>query len=350
MYFHSHSLPMRYLLVLLILIIMAACGNNPSASVQSPPPPVPVDVIVAAEMTVQNELMCNGSVLAGESVELHAESSGRLIQLTMKDAASVTKGTLLAKINDAELQARLRQETTQLTLAKANKARFEKLLAVSGVNQADYDNAVSQVATLEASVDITKALIEKTEVRAPFDGTLGLRMVSQGAYITPQTALGSLQENGPVKIDFTLPEQYASHLKTGATVTIIGSDEQKLAAYISAFDPQINPATRNIKARAILKSGRLIPGAYVKVILSNPMIGIIVPTPCVIPDAISSKVLTVKGGKGVFVNVKSGLRTEGVVEITEGLSAGDTVIVTGVLFVRPNAAVKVRSVQEVAID
>lgn len=338
---------LRFLFLIPFLSLASCSEKKPESASKSTP--VSVDVIIATEESVSNPFECNGSVLAGESVELHAEASGRLILLNMTDGGSVRKGDLLAKVNDAEWQAQLRQQLTQLDLAKKNKARFEKMISINGVNQADYDNAMSQVAALEAAVDITKALIEKSEVRAPFDGRLGLRTVSPGAYVTPQTVLGSIQENGPVKIDFNLPEQILSHVKIGSEITVKGSDGVSRTATIRALDAQINPQTRNVKARAVLKQGTLTPGGYVNVFLDDPMRGILVPTQCVIPDATGNKVLRVQDGKGVFVPVKTGSRNDKVVEIQDGLQPGDSIVVVGVLFVRPNSPVTVRSVKAVSL-
>lgn len=337
---------MRSLPIIIFLsVLIISCSGDQKQAGGSGPAPVAVDVLIAAETILSNELEGNGTVLSREMVELRPETSGRLVQLKLTDGAFVRKGTLLAKINDAELQAQLRQQTVQLDLARRNKGRYEELLTVNGVNQADYDAAVNEVAALEAAVDITRAQIEKTEVRAPFDGRLGLRMVSPGAYVTPQTLLGTLQESDQVKIDFTLPEQYGERIRTGMDVRVIGAGENEVFAVIQAIDPQVNTSTRNLRVRAGLKSGYLKPGSFVKVRVQDPVQGIVVPTEAIIPDAVSSKLILVRQGKGVFVNVKTGFRTPDFVHIAEGLTKGDSIVVTGVLFVRPNAPIKVRSVK-----
>lgn len=337
---------MRLFSFLLLAAFLSACSGKKS---EGPPkaPPTAVDVVVASELSVPEDLTGNGTVLPAEVVELHIESAGRLIALEMKDGAFVRKGSLLAKTNDAELQAQLRQQRVRLDLARKNKDRYEKLLAVNGINQADYDQAVNEVASLEAAVDMTLAQIEKTELRSPFDGTLGLRTVSPGAFVTSQTVLGSIVEQGPLRIDFTLPEQYASGLKQGEKLIVTDAAGDTATAILSAVDPQANPSTRNVRARAVVQSGRLTPGAYARVRMRRLLNGITVPTQCIIPDAVANKVIVVKEGKGKYVPVRTGLRTEEVVQITDGLVPGDSVIVTGVLFVRPDAAVTVRSVKEV---
>ncbi|MFM7216825.1 MAG: efflux RND transporter periplasmic adaptor subunit [Bacteroidota bacterium] len=338
---------MRIFKILPIIIAgVLSCTSDQKQTAPPPSPPTAVDVIVAAPILLSDVVECNGSVVASESVELHVETAGRLVSIYPNDGATVRSGTLLAKVNDAELQAQLRQQTVQLDLARKQKTRLEQLVAVNGVNQSDYDDAVNKVAVLEASIEMTKAQIEKTEVRARFDGTLGIRTVSPGAYVTPQTMLGTLQEKGTLKIDFTIPEQYRDVLRTGMTLRILqsGGNKDSATATLSAIDPQVNPETRNLRCRAKLTSGKTMPGAFVKVLVPRSTNCIAVPSQCIIPDAVSDKVLVVKEGKGLFANVRTGARTRGYVQLVEGISEGDTVIATGVLFVRPKSPVKVRSV------
>jgi len=275
-------------------------------------------------------------------VELRPEISGRLIYLNIPDGASVKAGTVLAKVNDADLQAQLEQQKIQLDLAVKTEKRLSNLLKVNGVNQADYDVALSQVNTYQANIKVLNAQIDKTVIRAPFAGELGLRVVSPGAYVTPQTLIGTLQQSDKVKIDFTVPETYASIINKGDKVKIqTNASAESLDAIVSAIEPQINSVTRNIKVRAMLNSGIIHPGSFVKVLLDQNRKGIMVPTNAIIPDALSNQVVVVRNQKAVFVNVETGLRNATLVELTSGVNPGDSVIVSGMLFVRPNAAIKV---------
>lgn len=339
---------MRFLsYVSIASMLIVGCSSDNKQTAPPKPPPTAVDVMIARSAALSDRMEFNGSVLASESVELHVESSGRLVSIYQNDGVTVKSGTLLAKVNDAELQAQLRQQNVQLDLARKHKTRLEQLVSVNGVNQSDYDEAVSKVASLEAAVDVIKAQIEKTEVRARFDGTLGLRTVSSGAYVTPQTILGSLQQKGKIKIDFTVPEQYRSSVRTGMPVTIVGtgSTRDTVTGVVSATEAQVNSATRNLRCRVSISSGEYMPGSFVKVLVPRSTSCISVPSQCIIPDAVSDKVITVRNGKGTFTNIRTGARTRGYVEIVEGLSEGDTVIVTGVLFVRPDSPVKIRSIK-----
>jgi membrane fusion protein (multidrug efflux system) len=278
-------------------------------------------------------------------VELRPEISGRLTYLNIPDGAKVSKGTILAKVNDADLQAQMEQQKTRLDMATKTEKRLSDLLKVNGVNQADYDAALSDVNTIEANIKVLNAQIDKTVIRAPFSGELGLRQVSPGAMVTSQTLIGTLQQTDKVKIDFTVPETYASIVKKGDKVKIKpNGDGEALDATISAIEPQINSVSRNIMVRAFLDQGLISPGAFVKVILNQSRQSIMIPTSAIIPDALSDQVVVVRNNKAVFTNVETGLRNSNLVELTSGINAGDSIVVSGMLFVRPNATVQIQKV------
>ncbi len=342
---------MKFLKILTIPLLLSAllsCNSkaNDKALVKEKPP-VAVDVIIAGNTGFSSDIEVNGTVLSDEMVDLHPEVGGRLTFLNIPDGARVAKGTLLAKVNDADLQAQLQQQKVQLDLAEKTEQRLKKLLAVNGVDQASYDAALSQVNLYNANMNVLQAQIDKTVVKAPFAGRLGLRLVSEGAYVSPTTIIGTLQETDKIKIDFSVPEAYVNLVKIGKTINIQTNESaDNFSATISAIEPQINTSTRNIKVRARLNKGSISPGAFVKVLLNEKMKGIVVPTNAIIPDALSNQVVMVKNGKAVFQNVGTGIRNSDVVEITSGLKVGDTIAVSGVLYVRPNGAVKIKKVRK----
>src|SRR4051794_4033408 len=129
-----------------------------------------VDVLIAQPTTISQTVEANGTVVANESVQLRPEVSGKLIYLSVPEGAHVQKGTVLARVNDADLRAQITKSQVQLELARQNQERLSKLLDIQGVNQADYDAIVNQVASLESDIQYTNALIEKTIIRAPFNG------------------------------------------------------------------------------------------------------------------------------------------------------------------------------------
>ncbi|WP_229599443.1 efflux RND transporter periplasmic adaptor subunit [Runella rosea] len=308
--------------------------------------PTMVDVMVAASQPVTNVIEANGTIIPGESTELRPEVSGRLTYLNVPEGKSVAEGTVLARINSADLEAQVKRTKVQLETATKTEERLKQLLNVNGINQSDYDAALNTVNTLKADIAYTQTLIDKTIIRAPFTGTIGLRQVSPGAYVTPTSILATMQQLGKMKIDFTLPEENSDLIRIGSVVKVKleGRDTTMRRATVIALEPQANRLTRNLMVRALLDDARVNPGAFAKVIVSsgNSKKAIMIPTNAIIPDDRNNQVILVKGGKASFVNVQTGIRTANNVEITQGISEGDSVVVTGVLFAKPDAILKVR--------
>lgn len=337
------------------LFLLTACHSKkePAAARTnapgSPQQAVVVDGLIASVQPVTTSVEANGTVVANESVELHPEVSGRITYLNIPEGSSIKAGTVIAKINDADLQAQLGKSKVALDLAEKTEVRLRKLLSVQGVNQADYDLAVNSVNGYKADIAYTQSLIDKTVLRAPFSGVVGLRQVSLGAFVSPTTVLATLQQVDRVKIDFTIPEEYSELIQKGKTVDVqVDAAKQTIAkAVIIATEPQVNQSTRNLKVRAVLQDNRVNLGAYVKVMVQSGKDNkaILIPTNAIIPDDKNKQLVLVKGGKAAFVNVETGARQAGNVEITKGVNAGDTVVVTGVLFAKPKAPLKVRSIK-----
>ena len=352
---HNSLKKLIYILYFLPLIFLfAKCENKSKASANAPKPnpAVVVDVIIAEKELISNTIEANGTVIANEFVELRPEVSGRLIYLNLPEGRMIAKGTIVARVNDADLLAEISRSKVQLDLAQKTVDRFKQLLDVNGLNQADYDVALNQVNTLKADMVYTHTMVDKTVVRAPFSGVAGLRQVSPGAYVTPATIIATLQQTSDVKIDFTLPEMYVNAIKTGNMVEVETDavTKERGRALIIATEPGANTNTRNLKVRALLKGARANPGAFVKVYIDagKGRSSIKVPANCIIPDDKNSQVVLVKNGKANFVNVQTGIREANTVEVTKGIEAGDSVVVTGVLFAKHKAALKVRSVKKLS--
>ena len=335
--------------VFLLSLLFVACKGKADPVKPKAAPPVIVDVLIASPTVINNTVEASGTVVANEYVELHPEISGRITYLNVPEGKAVSRGTVLARINDADLRAQVQKSKVLLDLAQTTVDRYKKLLDIQGLNQSDYDAALNQVNSLKADIDYTQTLIDKTVIRAPFSGTIGLRQVSPGAFVTPATLIATILQVNKVKIDFVLPEEYSNivHIGSNVEVEVDAAGNTRHKAVIIAMEPQVNLATRNIKVRALMEGGIANPGAFVKVNVSagQDKQAVMVPTNSIIPDDKNNQLILVKGGKAAFVNVTTGLRESNNVEITKGVSPGDTVVVTGVLFARPKGVLKVRSVK-----
>lgn len=330
-------------------VMISACGRNKHPKAESPTPIV--DVIVADTQTIQNRIEVNGTVVANQFVEIHPDVAGRLTYVNIREGKPVKKGEVIAKIFNNDLVAQLNKSKASLQLAILTEQRLKKLLEINGVNQADYDSAVNAVKSNEADIQYYQALIDKTILRAPFTGVMGLRRVSVGAYVANTDIIATLQQTDSLKVDFTLPDEYSSVIQKGDKIEVTpDGSEVKLAAHVIAMEPQVNTNTRNIQVRALIGNKAANIGAFVKVYVDagENTAAIQVPTSAIIPDDQNNKIIVVKDGKSTYRNVKTGVRQANNIEITDGLHQGDTVAVTGILFTRVNGAVKVRKVMKLA--
>ena len=301
---------------------------------------------VAEYSKLSNNLSANGNVLAQDEVQLQPEVSGRVTFLNIKEGSFVSKGTLLMKINDADLQAQVFKLKTQIKIAQSNLTRLAELLKIKGVSQAEYDAADNVLNNINADIQLLNVQIAKTELRAPFSGKLGLRNISLGAYVSPTTVVVSLQNTSQLKIDVSVPEKYAGIIQVGDNMqcNVAGIDDPFLARVI-AIEPTIDEMTRNLKVRAMIQNpnSKLVPGAYVKVQLKlkETPNAIMIPSSAVIPDDKATKIVITDSSKAKFVNIEIGVRTESEVQVLSGIKAGDTVLTTGLLQVKPGMSVKI---------
>ncbi|MBO6536336.1 MAG: efflux RND transporter periplasmic adaptor subunit [Balneolaceae bacterium] len=323
-------------------------SSNASSSGSSNSPLL-VDVFVIKADTLDNKIFTTGTLIPNEEVELSAESPGIIQELYLNEGATVKEGDLLVKINDKDLQAQLTRAEFRLKLAEERERRQEQLLSKGGISQEEYDATLNEVNVLRAEVSLIKAQIEKTEVRAPFSGILGLKYVSDGSYISPTTRIATLQDIDPIKLDFSVPERYAAQVNVGSKITfsVQGIDEE-LSATVYAKEPRINTETRTlqVRARSENSNGALLPGAFADLELTLDTINgaLLVPTVSLVPELQGQKVFLLKNGVVQPQSVETGIRTDRKIQITNGVQAGDTVLTTGLLQVRPGMKVMVNSV------
>ena len=306
-----------------------------------------VSGIVAKPQTFDNNLSLSGSIEANEQVEIRSEVSGIVEGIYFQEGSNVSKGQVLFKVNDLELKAQLRQTATKEGLAAENERRAKLLLQKEAISQEEYDIARADLKSAQAQSQLIKAQIAKTSVRAPFSGKIGLRSISPGTYITPTILVAKLVNTGKLKITFSIPEKYATQVKTNTilTFTVAGSEE-KYIAKVYAIEPEVAIATRTLQVRAIAenKSGKLLPGTFANVELPLDIIkdAIVVPTEAIIPVQNGKKVFISSNGQAKEVMVETATRTDATILVLSGLKAGDTVITTGVMSLKDETPVKVK--------
>ncbi len=311
--------------------------------------PISVEAIVIKATTVSESIEVAGNILPFELTEIRPEISGRVIQLNFKEGSTVTKDVLLVKLFDGDLQAQLKKLKVQLQIAEKTEERQKELLKISGISQQDYDLSLLQVNNIKADIELTMVNIGKTEIRAPYAGRMGLRNISLGAYITPANILTTLSQVNMKKISFSIPEKYSNDIRPGMSVVFgIEGKEGQYKATILASESVIESETRNLKILATINDGNnnLVPGSFAKVglTLGSNNTAVMVPSQCIVPSARTKQLLLYRNGTPEFVSVTTGLRNAENVQITSGLKPGDTVITTGLLFIRKDSKVKLTKV------
>lgn len=311
---------------------------------------VVVDVYVVSPTAYQNKITTTGTVLPNEEVELRSEIAGRVTGINFEEGNRVQKGQLLLTVNDEEMRAQLQKLQSNQKLYRDMEERQRTLLEKDYISKQEYDQVSNQLATATADIQALKASLAKAYVRAPFDGIIGLRQVSEGSYVSATTPIARIVDISPVKIDFSVPGRYSSQVKEGAEITFSSEGSPELyKAKVYAIQPNIDPATRTLQVRALFNNNNqeVRPGAFVKVELALEEMdeAILVPTEAIIPEATGHKVFLSKSGKAVPQMVKIGQRSETMIQITEGIAPGDTIIRSGILQVRPGSDLSIRKVR-----
>ena len=345
----------RYLFVLALPVTLAACGGKKAKTDAKPTglarqSTIRVDAIVVTPQPFGENIEVPGTIVANEATEIHPEVSGRITVLNVAEGRTVSKGSLIAKLYDGDLQAQLKKLQVQLAIAQKTEERQNQLLQIQGISQQDYDLSLLQVNNLKADIDIIRTSISKTEIRAPFTGKLGLRNISIGAYVTPASVIAVINQTSQLKVDFTIPEKYTSQIRIGQVVNLTyeGGSGKRLRAKIAATESNVTEDTRSLSVRAVILDADkgLLPGAFAKVQLDfdpNPN-AILIPTQAVLPQARGKNVILFNGGSAKFVDVETAGRDSARVQVTEGLKAGDTVVLTGLLSIRPNSKLQINKI------
>ena len=310
-----------------------------------------VNAEIVKEAPLSDGISISGLLLPDEEVALSFETSGKITSINFTEGTHVKEGELLAKVNDAQLQAQLRKLEVQLKLAEDRVFRQNALLEKEAVSKEAYEQVQTDLAMLKAEIDMVKANIAFTELRAPFDGIIGLRQVSEGAYATPSTVVATLTKITPLKIEFAVPERYAGIIKDGTNLrfTVEGHLHPHYAK-VYATESHVDVTTHTFSMRALFanEKGLLLPGRFVNVNLRTQEVenAIAIPSEAIVPEMGIDKVFLYKSGKAEPVTVTKGIRTESRVQILQGLNVGDTIITSGTLQLRTGLSVTLDHIEQ----
>jgi len=338
------------LIILLIIFLPKIFSSGESEMTAFNPNRMNVEIPVTAHIvsyeTLNNKIFSTGTVLANEEVELRSEISGKIVQILFTEGRYVSKGDLLVKINDSDLQAELRKAESKVKLMEDRESRQKQLAQNQMISKEEYESTLNELQASKAEFDLIKAQIDKTEIRAPFNGVVGLREVSEGSFVTTTNVIARFQNLLNLKVDFSIPQRYAPEVKIGDELQFnLSGNENVFKANVYAIEPKIDQSTRTLRIRAICRGNNkgLFPGAFVNVELNlkETELAVLIPTIAIVPELKGQSVYLFKVGSVIPQKVEIGLREENRVQVLSGLEEGDTVITSGILQIRPGAKVKV---------
>jgi membrane fusion protein, multidrug efflux system len=337
------------ILILPKLIPMLSAAISPFIFEEPEPELFSVDVFVAEPYVLDDKLKSTGTLRANQEIDLSTEVSGKITGIYFEEGARVNQGDLLLKINDNDLQADLARITSNIEMMEETLERQRRLFERGGVTQEDYDATLMQLNNLRAEQASIEVQIERTEVVAPFDGSVGLRYVDEGSYITPATEIATLRDLSSVRVDFSVPERYAGEIETGNEVrfTVQGVDSV-FTGEVAALEPGIDPRSRTMNIRAVSDNsdGMLRSGAFanIELVLESFDGTIMIPAIALVPDMGQYKVMVYEEGTITERVVETGIRERESVQILDGLAPMDTVLVNGLLQVRSGMEVQIRDI------
>lgn len=344
---------LNFLAGIVLIIVSASCTSN-SKETKMPDSGPRGNVANSAEAYIVKPIVLNaniivaGNLLPYEETEIHPEVSGKVVRVSIVEGAFVRRGSMLVKLFDGDLQAQLNKLNIQLKIAQKTQERQEELLKIGGISQQDYDLSLLNVSTINADIQILRASINKTEIRAPFDGKIGFKNISNGAYITPTTIITTIRQVNRLKLEFSVPEKYSNMVKEGSSINFTTATSPKnYSAKIIATESGITQESRSLKILAVVEhlDKDITAGGFANVQfnLGDNQDAIMIPTQCIIPEARDKKVIVYKNGIADFHIVDTGIRDSAKIEILNGLSIGDTIITTGLLSIKPGSSIQISS-------
>jgi membrane fusion protein (multidrug efflux system) len=302
---------------------------------------------VLALKTLDFSNVYTGKLMANEEIDIRPEISAKVTGIYFKEGSTVSKGMMLVKMFDSDLQASLKSNQLQIELAQKELDRKKELYKFKGISKEELDISENNFNTLKASQDLIKAQISKTELHAPFSGVVGLRMVSEGSFVSSTTIITSLQQVDPIKVDFAVPEKFIANLNIGKEFDFnIDGREDKYTGKIYALESKIDPLTGSIRVRALCPNSKreLYPGSYAKInikLFPNKE-SLLIPAKATVPLMEGEQVFILKNGLAKAVSIKTGYRNEREVEITNGLAPNDTLVTTGLLQIKEGMPIRVK--------
>lgn len=315
-------------------------ADRPAAAAQRQP----VEVAPLTRQDLSETLNVVGSVAANESATIRPETTGLVRTIHFEEGQRVVKGQVLVKVDDSELRAQMMQAEARYRLAELNLQRAEQLGESQSTSVADVDRARSEFASTKSELDLIRVRLDRSEIRAPFDGVVGARTLSPGDYVNSQSVITTIDDLSRMKIDFQVPERYVAKVRPGTTFAVrsqalpIGTGLGGEVYFVASV---VDRATRSSEVKGFVAAPApgLKPGMFanVELVLEVRRGVLTVPEGSILTTTQGTQIIAVKdegGDKTVeFIPVRTGLRAKGVVEVTPlkgQLAESQQVVASGV--------------------
>jgi membrane fusion protein (multidrug efflux system) len=332
-----------------LALVFSACGTGETPGGKAgpgggPQGPARLPAIILASTSASPTITVPGSVMAEQDVEIRAEIAGKVTEIGFHEGEPVKKGQILVRLDESELKAQWEGADAAYLLAKTRAVRSQEDFKAQAVSRNNDDEAQAQLKTAAAAAALAKARLDKCRITAPFAGIAGLRGVDKGAMLQAGAAVTTVQDLQSFRIEFSVPENQAAFVTRGLKVhfRVAGRDDT-LSAAVFAIDPGVDPGTRLLRVRARTAPpahGTLRPGAYARVELPlKENNALWIPAQAVVGSARGAQVWRIRGGLAELTVFQAGTRTPEAVEAVQGLVAGDTILISGLMQVKPGAPV-----------
>lgn len=337
-----------FIILIALSLTILSCKKKTEQFTQGPRKSMPVmaEGYLVSPQSISEDVEVPGSLLPAEETQIRAEVSGRVVKMNINEGSTVKSGELLVKLFDNDLQAQLNKLKVQLQINEKTVERQRDLLAISGISQQEFDLSALAVDNLKADIESIKISISKTEIRAPYNGRIGLRNVSLGSYVSPSDLITTVRQVDRLKLDFSVPEKYAKSVLPGYVVKFkIDGSNIIHTGTVLATEGNVESTTRTLRIKAIVTETHpeLVPGLFAKI---NLQLGkdekaLLVPTQAIIPQARNKQIILFRKDSAMFAVVETGIRDSSYVQILSGLKAGDTIVTTGLMSIRPKSKVTI---------
>ncbi|MCU0954058.1 MAG: efflux RND transporter periplasmic adaptor subunit [Hyphomicrobium sp.] len=325
----------------------AEAQDRPAATSGSlPARAVAVEVATARAVRTSTDIRAIGSLQSDETVQLAPEIAGRVSEIDFVEGTPVKSGDILVRLDDALAKAEVKDAEARLSFAEANNERARQLSRTGNVTERSVDEAVTNLETARAAVELAATRLDKHLLRAPFDGIAGVRKVSVGAFVAVGTPVVNIEKIDKLKVDFKVPEIHLNAVSPGQIidVTVDAIPGKVFEGKIYAINPQVDVNGRALQARAVIDNTDLLlrPGLFARILIkgAEQRDAVVVPESAILPRAGDNFVFRVEQGVARQARVKLGERRAGLVEIAEGLDPGDIVVTAGQHKLRDGTAVE----------